>query len=385
MHADMDAFFASVEVKEKPWLKGKPVAVCGDISRRSVIATASYEARKYNVCSAMPVFKALKLCPNLILIKADHEKYEKVSRKIIKIFSAYSPVVETCSIDEAFIDFTYRVNNFDEAAKIAENIKNDIYGNLGLTLTIGISSNKFLAKLASGIGKPDGIKIILPKEKEFYLKNIPVKKVSGIGSKTAELLKNRFNVDTLGELKKIPLLTLSSVFKSYAVFLYNAARGTDESPVVPDYEKKHAKSISNSITLPFDTDNVPYINNVLKHLSHRVAIRLRNSGVYARSIILTVRYSDFRTTTRRTNMNPVNTSKSIYLATVSLLRETDLNKKIRLLGITASNLTNLPVIRLFDNLDKREELIERTMDKLRARYGKNLINYATFIKPHKKI
>ncbi len=379
MHADMDAFFVSVEVRDKPWLKGKPVAVSGDISTRSVIATASYEARKCGVHSAMPIFKALNLCPNLILIKADHKKYEEVSAKIIKTLSSYSPSVETASIDEAFLDLTYISKDFEEAKTVGEKIKNEIHAKFRLPLTIGISSNKLLSKLASKIGKPNGLKIILPEEKDLFLKNTPIEKISGIGTKTAKLLKHKFGVQTPGDLREIPLLTLYSTFKSRAIFLYNAARGIDTTPIIPDYEKEHQKSIGNSMTLPFDTNNTSYLYSVLKHLSYVVAKRLRENKLYAQNIIITVRYSDFRTITRQVKIRPTNTSKVIYLISIKILKEVQLNRKIRLLGITASNLISSPVITLFESFDKREEIIDKTMDILKAKYGKNITNYATLM------
>ncbi len=382
MHIDMDAFFASVEIREKPWLKGKPVAISGDISKRSVIATASYEARKCGVHSAMPVFKALKLCPKLILIKANHKKYEEISRKIRKIFYSYSPATETASIDEAFIDLSHRAKDFEEARRMAEEIKEKIEEKFRLPLTIGIAPNKLLAKLGSKLGKPNGLKVILPEETEPLLKDIPVDKISGIGQKTAEILKNKFNVRTLGELKEVPLISLYNIFKSYAVFLHNASRGIDHTPVIPDYEKKQSKSVGNSMTFPFDTNNFDYLNDVLKYLSDTVAKRLRTSKLYSKSVILIIRYHDFKTITKRKKLRPTNTSKAIYLTALSILREIKTKDKIRLIGITATDLVNSPPLTLFDvpKEIKNTEIIEKTMDKLRVKYGKQIVNYASLSK-----
>ncbi|MCD6426660.1 MAG: DNA polymerase IV [Caldisericaceae bacterium] len=386
MHMDMDAFFVSVEIKDKPWLLGKPVAVCGDVSKRSVIATSSYEARKCGVHSAMPVFKAIKICPNLILLKANHKKYAEISEKIISILYSYCPSVETSSIDEAFLDLTYTVKNFEEAELLAKKIKTEIIKKLGLPLTIGISSNKLLAKLASKIGKPNGLKIILPEKTKSILKDTPVEMISGIGPKTSEILKEKFNVHTLGELKKIPLLTLSSVFNSYALFLYNAARGIDRNPVMPDYEKTQAKSVGNSITLPFDTDNMEYLKKVLEYIAFKVAGRLREKRLYAKNIILVVRFSDFRTKTKRMKIRPTNTGKTIYLASLCILKGIKTRKKIRLLGITASDLIGSPALNLFDTskAEIKNTIIEETMDKIKAKYGENLVTFASIYEAVKK-
>ncbi len=381
MHADMDAFFASVEVREKPWLKGKPVAVAGNRTARSVIATASYEARKCGVHSAMPVSKALALCPSLIIIKGNMEKYVSVSRKIIKTLYAYCPAVETVSIDEVFLDLSYTVKNFKEARELGKTIKAEIRKNFGLTVTIGIGPNKLLAKIASKTGKPDGLTAILPKEVSSLLEKLPVEKVSGIGPKMSKLLKEKFGVSTLGELKKIPLLSLYSVFKSCAIFLFNASRGIDNSPVVPDFEREQAKSVRNSVTLAYDTNDPEHQKRVLKYLSWNVAKRLKDKKLYAKTIILTVRFANFRTVTQRKSIFPTNNSKKIYLASVAILTKVTGTKKIRLLGITAANFVRQETLTLFDRdiYDRRDETIDNILKKIQDKYGKRIANYSSII------
>ena len=377
MHIDMDAFFASIEQRDKPWLKGKPIAISNIPEERSVVATASYEARKFDIHSAMPVKIARKLCPDLIIIKTDIDKYRKESSKLLSIFNKFCPAVEQTSIDEAFFDLTYTVKNFDDAKDFAIKLKEFIYNNLHLPLTMGISYNKLLAKLASKLGKPNGLKTIKPEDTDKILEPLPVGKISGIGKQTERILKERFNVRTLGELKKIPLLELASVFHSQAVFLYNAARGIDNSKVISDYEKGSPKSIGNSITLHTDTDNEKYIKSTLKYLSEEVGLRIRAHNLYAKTITIVVRYKDFSTFThRKTLSKAINSNYEIYIHALMLFKEIWRGKKIRLLGISLSNFKDHVERGLFDREDNLQTL-EDALDRVKIRFGNKAADYGS--------
>jgi DNA polymerase-4 len=376
MHIDMDAFFAAIEQRDKPWLKGKPIAVAGIPDSRSVVATASYEARKFGVHSAMPVKIAKRLCPHLIIVKTDMEKYQKISRELVNIFNKFCPSVEQFSIDEAFLDLTYTVKTFDEAKKLAVNLKNTVKRNLRLPLTAGISYNKLLAKLASKLGKPDGLKVITPDNAESVLHDLPVSAISGIGKRTEELLNDTYNVRTLGELKKIPLMDLVVTFHSYALFLYNAARGIDNTKVIPDYEKGNPKSISNSITLHTDTDNEKYIKSTLKYLSEKVGIRIRAHKLYARTITIVIRYADFSTITHQKSIAPINGNYEIYIHALMLFKEVWNGKKVRLLGIALSNFTKDIERTLFENKNNTSAL-EYALDSVQIRFGNRAANYGS--------
>ena len=377
MHIDMDAFFASIEQRDKPWLRGKPIAISNIPEERSVVATASYEARKFGIHSAMPVKIARKLCPELIIIKTDIDKYRKESSKLLSIFNKFCPAVEQTSIDEAFFDLTYTVRGFDNAKDFAIKLKEFIYNNLHLPLTIGISYNKLLAKLASKLGKPNGLKIIKPEDADKILEPLPVGKISGIGKQTERILKEKFDVHTLGELQKIPLLELVSVFHSQAVFLYNAARGIDNSKVVSDYEKGDPKSIGNSITLRIDTDDKEYIKSTLKYLSEKVGLRIRACHLYAKTITIVVRYEDFSTFThRKTLSKPINSNYEIYIHALMLFKEIWNRKKIRLLGISLSNFKRHTERGLFDTKDDVYKL-EEALDKVKMRFGNKAADYGS--------
>ena len=377
MHVDMDAFFASVEQRDKPWLRGKPIAISNIPEERSVVATASYEARKFGIHSAMPVKVARKLCPELIIVKTDINKYRKESSKLLSIFNRFCPSVEQTSIDEAFLDLTYTVKNYEEAKLLGIKLKEFIHKKLNLPLTIGISYNKLLAKLASKLGKPNGLKIIKPEDADEILEPLPIGKISGIGKHTEKTLKEVFNVYTLGELKKVPLLELASIFHSQAVFLYNAARGIDSSKVVSEYEKGNPKSIGHSITLRMDTSNKKYIQSTLKYLSEKVGLRIRTHNLYAQTITIVIRYENFSTFTHRKTLNkPIQSNYEIYIYALMLFNEIWNGKKVRLLGISLSNFKNYIERSLFDTENNLYKL-EDALDEVKKRFGHKAADYGS--------
>lgn len=374
-HLDMDAFFASVEQVRKPWLKGKAIGVSNHPNGRSVIATASYEARVYGIKSGMPIKEALKKLPSLIIVKGDMNLYEEISDKIYEILKKYAPSIERFSIDEAFLDFSYIAKNYDNARTIALSIKEDILRQTQLTCTIGISYNKLVSKIASKQAKPDGLLIIKKEEAFDFLRNLNVSKIPGIGNKIEKKLKEHFNVITIEDLQKINLNELIRVFHSYGVFLYQSARGIDESKVIDEFEKKQEKSIGNSTTLDFDTDNIDIIKSVLKKISANVGFRLRSKNFLTTKILLTIRYEDFTTFSYQTTVHETNNDYTIYEASLKTFRQNYSGKKVRLLGITATNLKSNDQ-GLFNKSKTKEENILTAIDTIKKKFNDATISYA---------
>jgi len=370
MHVDMDAFYASVEMLDNPELKGKPVIVGGvDMNNRGVVSTASYEARKYGVHSAMPIYKAKKLCPNGIYISGRMERYKELSIEIHKIFHKYTPKVEKISIDEAFLDLKGCHKLFDTSEKIGKKIKNEIEDKVGLTASVGISKNKFLAKLASTIDKPDGFKIIYTDEVDDFLDDLPIGMLWGVGDKTEELLHEQ-GVKTIGMLKKIPKYELENQFGKLGIKLYNLARGKDNREVISEEE---IKSISQEETFSDNLTSKLDIFSALMGMTDKVSERLHNKDLRGKTVFIKVRYSDFKTYTRRkTVKNYINSTDSIYDLAKKLLINNNLlnNKPIRLLGIGVSNLSpdNEQQLSLFEKNIKKEKLNE-TIFEIKDKFG----------------
>ena len=379
MHIDMDAFFASIEQNKKPWLRGKPVGVTGNPEGRSVIATASYEARVFGVKSGMSLWTARRLCPEMILVQSDFNEYIRVSKELINLFYSFSPAVEEFSIDEAFLDLTYVVKDFDEAYKLGSIIKKSVREKFNLTCTIGISFNKLLAKLAAKLSKPDGLKVIRYDDVSSILESLPVGKISGIGKKTELALKKKFNVETMGQLKKIPLNELITVFHTYGKFLYNASLGIDNSEVVTAVDREDVKSIGNSMTFDSDTDDFDYIKGILRFLSGKVADRLRKANLYCRSVTITIRYSSFYTITHGKIVSPTNLDSTIFMTSIDLFQEVyKKGLEVRLLGVTVSGFERTVGCSLFtDESSEKEERVLLAMDSLRERFGFDKINYGS--------
>ncbi|MGC8721747.1 MAG: DNA polymerase IV [Caldisericaceae bacterium] len=377
MHVDMDAFFASIEQAQKPWLRGKPIAVSGNPNGRSVIATASYEARVYGIKSGMPLGKARHLYPNLIVLKGNIAEYDRISNELYNVFLGFAPAVERFSIDEVFMDFSYLVKSFEEAYKIGHKIKETVKENFGITCTIGISVNKLMSKIAAKLVKPDGIIVIRGDETDNVLKDLPVGKITGIGKRTELVLKNEFGVEKVSDLQKIPMKDLVRVFHSYGNFLYNASRGIDDSPVVTALDREDAKSVGNSVTFDYDTDNIVYIKAILRMLSSHVALRLRESNFVCEVLTITIRYEDFYTITHRKVLFRTNTDRDIYQESINLFNDVYNGSKVRLLGVSASKLTHSKNGNgLFDeeHLSKETKLLE-AMDSSRKLFGFKITEY----------
>jgi len=331
----MDAFFAAVEQKRRPELIGKPVVIggSGDPTKRGVAATASYEARKFGIHSAMPLKTAYNLCPHAVFLPVDYEAYSRESQKIKEILRRVTPIMEDVGIDEAFLD----ISGIDKPSEeIAKEIKRQINNETKLTCSIGVAPNKLLAKIASDMEKPDGLTIILPDEREHILQPLPVRKLWGIGPKTETYLKD-MGTETIGALASLSLDTLVDKFgSSYGNYLYHASRGIDDSPLVTHWEPK---SISRETTFQKDVANWQFIAKTLAELTREVVTDMKENGFKARTVTVKIRFSDFETLTRaHTIPQSTDTEGEIRKAAFACLKRVELKKKVRLVGVRASHL-----------------------------------------------
>lgn len=331
----MDAFFAAVEQKRHPELIGKPVVIggAGDPTKRGVVSTASYEARKYGIHSAMPLQQAYRLCPEAVFLPVDYDEYMKVSEKVKDVLRSFTPLVEDVGIDEAFLDIT----DVDmESEEITNMIKERIRKETGLTCSIGIGPNKLLAKIASDMKKPDGLTIISPADIKKLIWPLPVRKLWGVGPKTERRLKD-IGINTIGDLASIPLEKLMENFgESYGNYLYEASRGIDESPVITYWEPK---SMSRETTFQRDTDNWNVIAKNLAELSRDVVDSMRESGYKGKTVTIKIRFSDFETHTRARTLDDFTDSLEIIRkAAFEALGKIELKKRVRLIGVRVSSL-----------------------------------------------
>jgi len=336
IHIDMDAFYASVEQRDNPELRGKAIAVGGSPEGRGgVVATASYEARKFGVRSAMPSKKALQLCPHIIFIRPRFAAYKEVSQKIREIFRRYTDLIEPLSLDEAYLDVTQDKQNIGSAIDVAKLIKQAIKDELQLTASAGVSINKFVAKIASDMNKPDGLTFIGPSSIESFMEKLAVEKFFGVGKVTADKMK-RMGLFTGVDLKKFTEEEMVQHFGKAGRFYYQIVRGVDNREVQPNRE---TKSIGAEDTFPYDLTEVNEMNAELDKLSQTVANRVQGYQLKGRTITLKIKYSDFRQITRNYSVTePVNDFITISEATKKLLLATEPeDKRIRLLGVTLSN------------------------------------------------
>lgn len=335
IHIDMDAFFASVEQLDNPELRGKPVAVGGS-GERHVVAAASYEARKFGVHSAMPSVTAKKLCPGLIFVKHHFERYHEISQRVFRIFYEYTDIVEPLSIDEAFLDVTCDKKGIDSATIIARKIKDDIRKVTGLTASAGISVNKFLAKIASDMKKPDGLFVILPEDAEKFIEKLPVEKFHGIGRVTAEKM-HRLGIHFGADLKSWDLFSLTRNFGKTGKFYYDIVRGIDDRPVEKVTERK---SVGTELTYEKDLTTSFEIIAELYKLEKELMERLEYAGATGRTVTLKIKFSDFRQLTRsRTLPDYIRNFETLHNEVTEIRKSLDLEgKKIRLLGVSISNI-----------------------------------------------
>jgi DNA polymerase IV (DinB-like DNA polymerase) len=347
LHVDLDAFFASVEEREHPEYKGKPIVVGANPKEgkgRGVVSTANYEARKYGIHSGMPISKAYKLCPNAIYLPVNFILYEKVSENIMNILRKFADKFEQVSIDEAYLDISGKVKDFEEAKQLAIKIKNEILEKEKLTCSIGIAPNKLVAKIASGFQKPNGLTIVRPEEVKSFLSPLSVDEIPGIGKKTKEVLE-RIGIKTIGELAKTEVSKLVEMFGKIGIYFYLAANGIDESEVEETYE---AKSIGREITFETDTDNVELLHETMENLARETIEELKAKGLTYKTVTLKIRYEDFETHTHSKTLNLPSDSFEVLISVGRKLLEPFLysGKKIRLIGIRVSKLKKEKLMKL---------------------------------------
>ncbi|MFW6030463.1 MAG: DNA polymerase IV [Halanaerobiales bacterium] len=376
MHIDMDAFFAAVEQHDNPSLKGKAVIVGGTmLDKRGVVSTASYEARKYGVHSAMPIVEARRLCPQGIFLPGRHGRYKEVSRKIFSIFKKYTPLVEGISIDEAFLDLSGCHRLFGDSISIGRQIKQEVKQETGLIASVGLASNKFLAKLASDLDKPDGFFIIPEDRIDEILEPLSVNKIWGVGKKTEKVLKEK-GIKTIARLKELNLNDLEQFLGKTGRQLYYLARGIDNRSVNVENE---VKSVSHEETYSNNLIDKCLLYASLMRMSSKVSRRLRINNLSGITISIKIRYDDFTTKTRSISLKSNTDNTDTIYNTARRLLEKDmlLDKPIRLLGVGVSNLKtdSNKQLSLFDDDLKKDEL-SKTIDNIKDRFGESSIERA---------
>lgn len=391
MHVDMDAFFASVEQLDHPEYKGHPVIV-GGLSSRGVVATASYEARKFGVHSAMPISRAKKLCPQGIFVYPNMARYKEISHIIHNVMEEFTPLIEPLSLDEAFLDVTGITHKFTGPKALGRAIKNRVFEETGLIISAGLAPNKFLAKLASDLDKPDGL-VVIPYGKECEsLANLPIKRIWGVGPSTERRLKNGGfllikDIQALSDEK--PLVPYVG---NQARRIWELARGIDERPVEPD---RQIQSVGNEETYESDVEDPTVIDLELHYFANRVAKRLRKYGLMGNTVSIKVRYNDFKTVSRQKRLDSATDQERIIYDTSVLLWNKLMRertgtpfvqahtsildmpiKPIRLLGVTVSGLSTEGIVQedLFSSeVDEKEEKLSTVLDSLASKFGENAI------------
>jgi DNA polymerase-4 len=369
LHVDLDAFYASVETQKDPSLAGKPVVV-GGTGTRGVVMSASYEARRFGVHSAMPSVRARRLCPDAVFVAPDFTSYRTYSNRFREVLLSFTPLVEPLALDEAFLDVGGAVKLFGRPAVIAERIKERVRAELGFTCSVGVAPNKFLAKLASTRSKPDGLLVIKGDAVHEFLDPLPVDALWGAGEKTVETI-SRLGVRTVGELGRLPDAILTRVLgETHARHLLELSHGADDRPVVP-YEPP--KSVSHEETFDHDLDDDEEILREILGLARRVGSRLRREGYEARTVVLKVRLANFSTITRsRTLSAPTDVAADLYEVAAALYRALPgARRRVRLLGVQATGLAEAGGEQLALLRGARWGEVERAVDRIEGRFGRD--------------
>ncbi len=374
LHVDMDAFYASVEQRDNPELRGKPLAV-GGTSNRGVVAAASYEAREYGVRSAMPMRDALRRCPHLLRVRPRMAHYKTVSRQVFEIFRSFTPLVEGLSLDEAFLDVTASESLFGPPEDIAAAIKEQIFETTSLTASVGVARNKLVAKIASDLDKPDGLTVVYPEHYASRLDPLPAAVIPGIGRETLKRLE-RAGLRTVKDLREAPDRVLEPVFGRYTRKTRDRASGIDDRPVVPSREEK---SISAEETYDRDLTTRSQMDRELLRLTERTAARLRKAGLAAGTVQVKIRQSDFKTYTRQRRVQPaVNGTDSMFAVARDLLGTwltSNPGARIRLLGVGGSDLAAAEQPDLFADSDSTTA-VDEAVDRIRDRFGADVLGRA---------
>jgi DNA polymerase-4 len=375
LHVDMDAFFASVEKLDNPKLEGKCVIV-GGLSGRGVVSAASYEARKFGVHSAMPIYLARQKCPQGIFLSPRMNRYSELSEKIMAVLETFSPLVEPVSIDEAYVDISGCKKLHGDYLTTGSAVKKKIKESVGLSCSVGIAPSKFLAKIASDMNKPDGLMVISEENSRIFAESVPIGKVPGVGKVTLKELEI-IGIKRLGDVKKYPQEILIKRLGKFGLRLMELVSGADDSPVLPSAP---SKSVSVETTLSKDSSDINLLKGFLLKQSDEVGSELRRLGMRAKTIVLKVKHADFRQITRSITVKaPVQSSQAIYKEVSKLLDAYGVNEKIRLIGVGAANFVpgSDPVqMSIFDADNKKNgkwEKADRAVDAIKKKFGKDIL------------
>jgi DNA polymerase IV len=352
IHVDMDAFYASVEQRDDPSLRGRPVVVGGNPEGRGVVAAASYEARIFGVRSAMPMRTAVRLCPRLVRVSPDFDRYRRVSHGLHEIFHEHTDLVEPVSLDEAYLDVTWNKQDIPFGHRVARIIKSEIRRRLQLTASAGVAPSKFVAKIASDQNKPDGLVTVMPHQIQSFLGPLPVGRIPGVGKVTREQLQTD-GIDTIAQLAQVSEAELARKFGRRGHYLLLRAQGIDDEPVTPEREPKQ---LGSETTFPTDVFDVSEMRYAVQDLAQDVAGRLRRQHLRGRVVTLKARYPDFETITRSlTGGRYLDTAPRVFDIAVELLSRTDAHRRgVRLLGVAVSGFADAGGASQLDLFDRRE-------------------------------
>jgi DNA polymerase-4 len=377
VHIDMDAFYASIEQRDRPELRGRPVVVGADPRGRGVVSAASYEARVYGVRSAMPIGRAARLCPHAAFVPVDMDKYQRVSRQVMALLDSFSPLVEPLSVDEAFVDLTGTRSLFGPPVQAVHRIKQRIREETGLTASAGLAANKFVAKVASDLEKPDGLVVVEPGREAVFLAALPVDRIWGVGRVMSKELA-ALGITRVAQLQTVPPGVLARHFGAHGEALHHLAFGRDERPV----EGWTApKSMGAETTFGVDSTDGRRIRAALREQTERVARSLREDDLAATCVTLKLRFADFRTLTRRHTGEPTQDGLEIYRRAERLLAREPLLQPVRLIGVSTSSFVRggRGQLQLLDPATLRRERLSRAVDAISARYGDGVIVPATLL------
>jgi DNA polymerase-4 len=378
-HVDMDAFYAAVEQRDHPELRGQPVIVGAEPSGRGVVSAASYEARVYGVRSAMPISKAARLCPHGAFLPVDMEKYRRVSTEIMAILDGFSPLVEPISVDEAFVDLTGTESLFGPPAVAMRAIKTRIRAETGLTASAGLATNKFIAKVASDLEKPDGMVVVPAGREAAFLAPLPIGRLWGVGRVMADALSG-LGIITIGQLQGMPRQVLVRRFGTHGAELHDLAFGRDDRSVEP---YTAPKSMGAEETFESDCRDPARLAAVLRGQAERVARELRADGLAAARLTLKLRFTDFHTITRAVTAEPTQDGLELYRRAHTLLAREAVDQPVRLIGLSASSLgpAGAGQLSLLDPAALRRERLARVVDGLAERFGDDVVRPASLLRP----
>ncbi len=381
LHVDMDAFYASASLLARPELVGTPVII-GAAGRRGVVLSATYEARRFGVTSAMPMSRAQRLCPQATVLPPDHALYARMSAAVMEIFRSVTPLLEPLSLDEAFLDVSGAIRRLGSPASIGQQIRDAVADEQGVTCSVGVAPSKFVAKLASGLAKPDGLVVVPVDEVVAFVQQLPVGALWGVGERTEETL-TRLGLRTVSDLAHTPLATLTRALgEAGGRHLHDLAWGRDPRPVE---QESRERSIGSDETFAYDIDDPVLIHRHLLGLSERTAARVRAAGLAGRTVSLKVRFADFTTITRsRTLREPTDVSREIYDTAVGLFDALGLQRaRIRLVGVRMEKLvpvTQAPIQARLDDPDHGWREADRAVDRASARFGAGAVRPAALIR-----